>query len=290
MSVDAPSSSLPASPENIRLGEPRGQRIVRRPRPERRGAQTLERALSVLTPLLLLALWELLARVGVLDERFFPAPTSIASTGWDLLSDGSLVSDMSTSLRRAAVGFLLGALPGLLIGMSIGLNRFARAALQPLVDALYPIPKLAIIPLVLLVFGLGESSKYVIIATDVFFQLAITTAVGVRAIDKVYFDVARSFGAGRLARFRTVVVPGAMPVVVAGVRLGWGVALLLVIAAEMVAANSGLGYLIWNAWQTFQVERMYVGLIVIAAIALVSFRVLGHAEKRVLHWRPDISA
>lgn len=262
-------------------------RIVARTK-KRAGSQdrVFERGLGIASPLAFVLLWELAARAGWIDLRFFPAPSAVLSETWRLLRAGDLVAHVGASLSRVTIGFLVGSVPAVGIGMAMGLNRYIRAALQPMIDATYPIPKIAILPLVLLVFGLGESGKYAILAIGVFFQVVITTAAGVAAIDRVYFDVARTFGVGRLALARTVVLPGALPVIFAGMRLGIGTALLLVIAAEMVAAKSGLGFLIWQSWQLFAVEEMYAGLMTISLTGLTIFQLLRALETRMLRWRP----
>ena len=219
-----------------------------------------ERWLAVLSPLALLALWEALSRAGILDDRFFPAPTAIASTFVDLAKSGELWSNTWVSVRRVALGLLLGGIPALGIGLCMGLYRPVRAALDPIVAATYPIPKSAIVPLLLLIFGLGEMSKIVMVAIGAFFPIVMNTAAGVREIPPMYHDVGRTFGAGRWQTFRTIALPGALPLIMTGVRLAIGLALILIVIAEMIGAKSGLGYMIWNAWQIFAVPTMYVGL------------------------------
>ena len=271
--------AAPASPR-VRVregGGERGRRAFRR--------ESAERAVAFLAPLLLLGLWELLVRVRVLDARFFPAPLSIVGTFVELAST-SLPGHIGVSLSRAAVGFVLGAVPAVGLGVVMGLVPLVRAALQPLIGALFPIPKVAILPLVMLIFGLGEQSKWAIIAIGVFFQVLIATAAGVANIDRIYLDVGRNYGASRLATLWTIALPGALPLIFAGLRLGWGVSLLLLVTAEMVAARSGLGYLIWQSWQTFAIEEMYVGLVTIAGLGILSFWVLDAVEAWLIPWRP----
>jgi ABC-type nitrate/sulfonate/bicarbonate transport system permease component len=243
-----------------------------------------ERTVALLAPLLLLALWEVLVRTRVLDARFFPAPLSIVNTFAELAAT-SLPGHIAASLSRALIGFAIGAVPAIVVGVVMGLVPLVRAAIQPLVGALYPIPKVAILPLVMLIFGLGEQSKWAIIAIGVFFQVLISTAAGVANIDRIYLDVGRNFGAGRLATFWTIALPGALPLIFAGVRLGWGVSLLLLVTAEMVAAKSGLGYLIWQSWQTFAIEEMYVGLVTIAGLGILSFWLLDALEAWLIPWK-----
>ena len=163
-------------------------------------------------------------------------------------------------------GTRAGAVPGVVIGLAMGLFSPIRAAIQPLVDATFPIPKIAILPLFIMVFGLGEESKYAIIATAVIYLVLINTVAGVRNIDNIYLDVCKNFGASKWMMFVDVALPGSLPLIVAGLKLGMGVALLVIVSAEFVGARSGIGYLIWTSWQVFQVEKMYVGLLVSALI------------------------
>jgi ABC-type nitrate/sulfonate/bicarbonate transport system permease component len=251
--------------------------------------ETVEKVIAFLAPLFLLAFWELLVRVKILDARFFPAPSSIVGTFYTLAFvvpwQNALPNHVLISLSRAAVGFLFGAVPAIAVGIVMGLVPVVRAALQPVIGALFPIPKVAILPLVMLIFGLGEQSKWAIIAIGVFFQVLISTAAGVANIDRIYLDVGRNFGAGRLQTYRTIALPGALPLIFAGLRLGWGVALLLLVTDEMVSSKSGLGYLIWQSWQTFSVEEMYVGLVTIAALGILSFWLLDALESWLLPWK-----
>lgn len=243
-----------------------------------------ERLVALLAPLLLLLIWEALSQARLLDRRFFPAPSSIAGT-FVSLAQTSLPGHIGISLSRAALGFIIGAVPAILLGVLMGLVPIVRAALQPIVGALFAVPKVAILPLIMLIFGLGEQSKWAIIAIAVFFQVLISTTAGVANIDRIYLDVGRNFGAGRLATLWTIALPGALPVIFAGIRLGWGVSLLLLVTAEMVAAKSGLGYLIWQSWQTFTIEEMYVGLVTIALVGMFSFWLLDVLEGWLIPWR-----
>ncbi|MDH7799054.1 MULTISPECIES: ABC transporter permease [unclassified Beijerinckia] len=249
----------------------------------------IERVTSIVTPLALLALWEMCGRMGWLDQRFFPAPSSVLGTFRHLLMDvpydESLLAQISASLTRAAIGFVIGAIPGVVVGCLMGLNRLVNAAVQPLIGALLPIPKVAILPLLMLMFGLGEESKWAIIAVGVFFQVVVATATGVANIDRIYLDVGTNFGASRLATFFTIALPGALPNIFSGLRLGWGIALLLLVTAEMFSSKSGLGYLIWQSWQTLSVEDMYVGLITIAVLGIVSFALIDVAERKLIPWK-----
>lgn len=244
-----------------------------------------ERLLSVFSPLLLLILWEILVRLGFLDARFFPAPTGIVSTFVAMIRSGELFVHLGASIVRIIWGFVMGATPAVFLGLIMGLSPIVRAAINPMVAATYPIPKIAVLPLIMLIFGLGEMSKYVIVAIGVFFLVLINTMAGVMNIEKIYLDVGKNFGASRKDMYLTIALPGALPLVFAGFRLGWGVALLLIVAAEFVGAKSGVGYLIWQSWQTFSVESMYVGLIVISILGYISSLILDELERILIPWK-----
>jgi ABC-type nitrate/sulfonate/bicarbonate transport system permease component len=252
---------------------------------------SIERALSVLSPLILLAVWEAAAQLHAIDTRFFPAPSSIFGVLWDMMRPsqqyptGELWFHLFISLERIAIGFVLGALPGIMIGLAMGLFGPVRAIIQPLIDATFPIPKVALLPLFIMVFGIGEESKYAIIATAVIYLVLINTVAGVRNIDRIYLDVGKNFHASRLMMFTDVAFPGALPLIVAGVKLGMGVALLVIVTAEFVGAKSGIGYLIWTSWQVFQVEKMYVGLVVIALVGFATAILLNWIERAIVPWK-----
>lgn len=251
------------------------------------GGVTREQVVSFLSPLMLLLVWEALVRTRVLDARFFPAPSQVVGTLVSLVVSGELPQDVLVSLSRIGAGFLLGASAGVVVGLLMGVSRIIRAAVKPLVATIYPIPKIAILPLVMLIFGLGESSKYVIVAIGVFFLVLLNTAAGVMNIEKIYLDVGRNFGARRSDLLLSIALPGALPLIFTGLRLAWGTGLLLIVAAEFISAKSGIGYLIWNAWQTFAVEEMYVGLITISALGLLSFVIFDVLERRLIPWRAE---
>ena len=244
-----------------------------------------ENVISFVSPIALLLLWEVLARVGIIDVRFFPAPSRILRELWTMLGTGELQGHMSASMMRLAIGLALGGIPALVIGVIMGLNSTVRAIIDPLISATYPIPKSSILPLALLILGLGEPSKIFMVAVGVFYPIAMNSMTGVREINKVYLDVGHNFKASRWNVFRTIALPGAMPMIMTGVKLGVGMGLVLIAVAEMVGAKSGLGYLIWNAWETFSVEKMYVGLFVIAIIGFALTLILNEIEKLLSPWK-----
>ncbi len=246
-----------------------------------------ERLLAILSPVAALVVWQLASDAGFVNQRYVPSPTAIAVAGWDLALSGELAVHIGASLRRLVIGFVLGAVPGVFVGMVMGLNRWVRAALDPLIAALYPIPKIALLPLLMLVFGLGDGSKVVVVAMSVLFLTIINTTVGVLQLDRIYFDVARNYGTPWPKLFLRVILPGALPTILAGLRISLGVSLVVLVGAEFVAARSGIGYLIWVSWQTLMIEQMFVGIIVITVLGVLSTLFLHECERLLVPWRRD---
>ncbi len=245
----------------------------------------IERLMNIASPVFLLLLWELAAQTHMIDTRFFPAPSKVFNQLFILAESGALWKHTFASLQRLFWGFLWGGIPALILGVAMGMYRNLRVVIEPIISATYPIPKSAILPLILLIFGLGEASKIVMVATGVFFPILINSMAGVLEINKIYFDVSANFGASRWKVFTTVALPGALPLIMTGVKLGVGLGLVLISIAEMVGAKAGLGYMIWNAWEILSVETMYVGLIVIAVLGLVLTLILNEVERMVVPWK-----
>ncbi|HEY3640460.1 MAG TPA: ABC transporter permease [Xanthobacteraceae bacterium] len=254
----------------------------------RLAARRRDRILSIVSPLGLLLAWELAADAGLIDTRFFPAPSSIIAKLVEMARSGELTENVLISLQRIVLGFLIGGVPAIVIGIAMGIWRPVRALVDPLIVATYPIPKSSLLPLILLIFGLGEMSKVMMVAIGVFYPMAINATAGVLQINEIYLDVGKSFKASPWDTFRTIALPGALPFIMTGVKLGAGLALILIAVAEMVGAKSGIGYMIWSAWETFAVAKMYVGLFVIALIGFAISLLLNEIERRVIRWKPDI--
>ncbi|OAT86145.1 taurine ABC transporter permease [Desulfotomaculum copahuensis] len=244
-----------------------------------------QRFLSFISPVIFLVIWEVLSRTNVLDMRFFPPPSAILVTMYHMIISGELWADLSVSLYRILGGFVLGTIPGLIIGLSMGLFKPVRLLLEPLVAATYPIPKLALMPLFMLILGLGDMQKIVTIATGTFFLVLINTVAGVINLDKIYLDVARNFGASRKDYYLTVALPGALPLIFTGLNLGMGMALLLIVAAEMNGANQGIGYLIWESYDIFDLNKMFVAFIMISLLGYIFNVILNEIERWIVPWK-----
>lgn len=255
---------------------------VERLRRDRTRTRHRRQAWAVLTPLVLLGLWELATRVGVLDERFFPPPTAILHDSlkfaFDAQMRGELLDALGQSGMRLAVGFLIGAVAGLVVGLATGLHPVTRYALSSVINGIYPLPKLALFPLMIIFFGVGNVSMIALIALGVFFIVCINTSSGVLYTNPVYGDVATAFEIPRLVRLRSITVPAAIPSIVDGVRLGFGQALIILVSTEFVSGDGGIGYLIWNSWQVLDVPAMFVGLAIVGVVGGLSawaFNALG---------------
>jgi ABC-type nitrate/sulfonate/bicarbonate transport system permease component len=246
-----------------------------------------ERIIAIASPLALLVLWQLLSWAKVLDARFVPSPLTIFEGAVVLIRSGELWTHLSASLLRLAAGFILGTIPGIAVGLLMGLSRYVRAGLDPIVAATYPVPKIAILPLIMLYFGIGEASKIVIVAIAVVYLVLINTMVGVMTIDPIYFDVAKNYNAPWRKLFTRVIIPGALPLIFAGLRLSLGVSLIVIVSAEFIAAKSGIGYLIWSSWETLLIENMFVGIIVITVLGVVSTFLLKELERALIPWRKE---
>jgi len=250
-----------------------------------RRLQVRDLLLAIGTPIVLLALWELAARSGVIDARLFTPPSQIVARGWDMVLSGELWQHIVATCRRLLLGLVIGAVLGVLAGLLMGVWRPLRAALGPTFTALYALPKIAILPLLLLVFGLTETPKIISVAISVFFVVQINTLAGIVQIDSRVLEAARAYRASGWKLFRYVLLPGALPNIITGMRVSAGMAVIVITAVEFVASNDGLGYLIWNSWQLFQPEKMYVGLIAVSIIGAVITGLVIILGKALLPWQ-----
>ncbi|MGX2993663.1 ABC transporter permease [Streptomyces sp. JNUCC 64] len=283
--ASVPTAKEPGPPGPAAAPDDRAERraaLVRRLRDRR--SHAVLRWVGPFTPLLLLGVWEAASRTGLLDARFFPPPSSIAGTFVTMVSDGTLREHALATLGRVGVGLVLGLVPGLVAGIALGAVPWLRAVLGPVFATLLPVPKVAVFPLLLLIFGLGEESKYAIVAIGVFFAVFYSTMGGVLQTPPIYFDVARAAGARRIASWTTVALPAALPSVFTGLRLAVGGAFVIIAASEFVGSRTGIGYLIWSAWGTLSVHRMYVGIVTISLLGYLTSLLVGALERRLVPW------
>jgi ABC-type nitrate/sulfonate/bicarbonate transport system permease component len=243
---------------------------------------------ATVTPLAVLVVWEVLSRTGVFNALFLPAPTTIVSNSAQMFADperrGELLGDMAASGVRLVAGFVLGTILGLVVGIAMGLSPTIRYALSVLINGTYPLPKLTLFPLMIIFFGVGETSMIALVTLGVFFMVAINTAAGVTYSNPMHADFAKAFQVPRSVRIRRIAIPAAIPSIISGIKLGYGQALIIVIATEFVAGGDGVGYLIWNSWQTLDVPAMFVGLAVVAVVGWLGSLLISAAGRKIAPW------
>ncbi|CAO3437545.1 ABC transporter permease [Azospirillum endophyticum] len=234
---------------------------------------------------LLIGLWEASIRFGWISELFLPAPSSVAGALRQLAADGTLGHHLSASLMRLLVGWTLGTLCGLIAGFAIGIWSLARAVGVPVISALFPIPKIALLPLFILWLGIGESAKFATIGLGVFFPTAIATFSALDAVPRNLIRMAQSFDVPWADILRKVVLPGAMPGILSAFRITASIALLLLVSAEMIGAQYGIGAFVLSAGSLMQTDALLAGVLVLSITGLCIGTALSRIEKALLKWR-----
>jgi NitT/TauT family transport system permease protein len=252
-----------------------------------RRRRTLELLLTIAGPAVVLLIWEALSRAELIDPLFWPSPSTLWDTTVELFTERDLLGDLAISLYRILMGFLLGTIPGVIVGLAMGLFWPVRVFLMPLASAIYAVPKIAILPLVIIAFGIGELSKIMIVAISIFFLVALNTMSGVLSIDNQYRDVARNLGASKWELFWTVALPGSLPSIFTGMRLSLGFALVVIVGAEFLAADKGIGFMIWQSYQTLRIKQMFVGLVITGIMGWALTLIVDTLERVVVPWRAD---
>ncbi|MHB9758942.1 ABC transporter permease [Streptomyces sp. BYX5S] len=267
--------------------------LVRAPGPRelhparaRRRRRALELSLAVAVPVVLILLWQLAASQSWIDARVYPAPSTILADGWQRAADGELWPDVWATLQRVLAGYVIGTVSGYLLGLLMGSVSLVRAALEPLLDALYVVPKLALLPVFLNMFGLGEGPQIALVAATVFFFVWISTMAAVIAVPTGHRDAGQVFGASPWQMFRHVLLPASLPAVLVGARIAAGVAVLVIVASEQIAANDGLGHLIFDARALFQNDVMFVGIVCVAVLGVVFSELVRLAGRFLTPWAP----
>jgi ABC-type nitrate/sulfonate/bicarbonate transport system permease component len=234
-----------------------------------------------------LLIWEWLARLGIISSIIFPAPSFILRTFIVSFVNGLFTKDLLISLSRIFSGFLIGGGSGLVVGLIMGWSRTTRKILDPIVAALHPVPKFALLPMVLIIFGLGETSRTVMVSIGAFFPMLVNTMTGVLQINPTYYEVVENYGATKLDIFRKVVLPGSLPYVITGARLSIKSAMTITIGVEMVFGNAGLGSILWLAWETMRLVYMYAALMIISIIGVGSVLLLDASKKVLIPWHHE---
>jgi NitT/TauT family transport system permease protein len=240
---------------------------------------------AVALPVICLAVWEVVCRAGKVSPAVLPAPSQVLRKWLEYLTTGELFHDAASSLYRVGVGFVIGAGLALPLGIAMGARSRIYEALNPLIQILRPIPPIAFIPLSILWFGLGNPPAFFLISLGAFFPILLNTVAGVRGVDSIYVRAARSLGASETSIFRRVLLPGALPSILAGIRIGIGVSFIVVIVAEMIAVNAGLGYRILEAREFMWSDKILAGMISIGLIGLGIDAAVTRINGRLLRWQ-----
>ncbi len=290
--IDTTSSDQGSAAPRGKAKRGSGTEIIRRlPGPAERdpkGHQAkrrwLERGLAIGIPVILLALWQWTSHAKLINPQFFPPPTAIWNSAVAMVRSGTLQSNLWVSTRRVLEGFALGVGTGILVGLLMGMSRTVRAGLDGLLSALYTVPKLALLPLLLLIFGIGETPQVLVIALTVFFFMWISTMAAIIEVPEGYREAVRSFGGNQFQLFRHALWPAALPQIFVGLRISAGVSVLVMVGTEYVEGNSGIGHLIWFSWSLFLASQMYVGIVVVALMGLVFTMIVRALGRRVSPW------
>ncbi len=234
---------------------------------------------------LVIGLWQLAGSLALVNPLFLPPPSAIARAIWQLARSGALWHHLSVSIMRIGTGWILGTVAGIIVGFAIGLSSLARGVGITFISALFPIPKIALLPLLILWLGIGEEPKIATIALGVFFSTAISVYSGVDNVPRNLIRMAQSFNVPFHAIVRRVIWPGALPSILAGFRITASVALLLVVSAEMIGAEYGIGAFVLQAGNLMQTDQLLAGVVILSLFGLAVGKLINWLETRLLHWR-----
>lgn len=233
-----------------------------------------------------IALWEFAVRFNGIQPIFLPAPSSIIKYLWVMIADGSLPYHLSVTFIRILAGFLVAGITGIIVGILMGMSPLVARIVDPWIAALYPLPKISLIPLLIIWLGTGETYKIVISAVTAFFPVAISTFSAIRQVDLGLIKAAKDLGANRRQIQIKIVIPAALPGITSGLQLGMGVTIIMVVAAEMIggSSDSGMGFLLIHAGQVMETEKVFAGLIALAVFGAVITNVQKRIDRLVAPW------
>ena len=233
--------------------------------------------------------WEIIGQWEVVDPLFLPAPTAILAEAWKLTLSGELFTHISVSLYRVGMGYGLGALVGVGLGLLVGWYKGVEEYVDPLIEMIRPISPLALLPLMILWFGMGNGSKVIIIFKASLFPILLNTIAGVKGVDIKLIQAAKTLGANQRQVFSKVILPASLPTILTGLRISTALAMLAIVGVEMLAAESGLGFLLVEAEHVFDTPKMFVGLLVLGILGYLWDRLARVAQKRILVWHKEVT-
>lgn len=248
--------------------------------------QVGQRLLPWLVPIFLILIWQLASVTGILESRVLPAPTAVVVAFWNLLLSGELIKHVQVSAGRAIIGLLIGGGLGLFLGLLNGSSKVASTLLDTTLQMIRNIPALALIPLVILWFGIDESAKLFLVAIGVFFPIYINTYHGIRSVDPQLIEMGKSYGLTRWQLYKEIILPGALPSILVGLRFALGLVWVLLIVAETISAQAGIGYMTMNAREFLQTDVVLVGILLYALLGKFADVLAVLLEKYLLRWHP----
>jgi sulfonate transport system permease protein len=246
--------------------------------------------ISWLVPLGLVLLWELAVRVGVISARILPAPSTVFNTAWQLTITGVLPKNLWASLGRAAGGFVIGSTIALALGFAVGLSRLLEALFDRSIQMIRTIPFLALMPLVIVWFGIGEGGKIFLVALGVSFPIYINTVLGIRQVDSKLLELGRNYELNRRELIQKIVLPGALPSILVGFRYALGIAWLALVVAETIGANAGIGFMAMDAREFLRTDVIVLAIIIYAALGIGVDVLIRWLERKLLVWHPNYIA
>jgi sulfonate transport system permease protein len=243
--------------------------------------------LSWLAPVVIVAVWEAVAQAGLVAPQILPAPSRVLQTAYKLVVYRGLVGDLGVSLLRATAGFLIGGAVGFLLGVMVGFSRLAEALIDRSIQMIRAIPFLALLPLVIVWLGVGEAEKIFLVALGVTFPIYINTTLGIRQVDAKLIELGRVQGLGPIELIRRIILPGALPSILTGVRYALATAWLALVVAETIGAQSGLGFLAMDAREFLRTDVIVLVIVIYAAIGVIADAIVRGLERRLLAWHPN---
>lgn len=247
------------------------------------------KALPWYIPLFILIVWQVLGSVGVISERTLPSPLEVFQAGWELTSNGKLFEAIGISTWRALIGFVIGGLLGFAFGLLNGVIPLSEKLTDSTIQMIRNVPHLAMIPLVIAWFGIGEEGRIFLVALGVLFPIYINTLHGIRSVDPGLIEMGKVYGLRHWQLYRKVILPGALPSILVGFRFALGIMWLTLIVAETIAANSGIGYMAMNAREFFQLDVVVLSILLYALLGKLSDLLAKGLERRWLKWHPHFA-
>ncbi len=244
---------------------------------------------KMISPLFILIVCEVIGQSGLIDPFFFPAPSSILAALYDMTISGEVFPHIGVSILRAVAGYLIAAAMGLSIGILVAWSRLFENIFDPLIELIRPISTFALVPVMFVWFGIGNGSKIAIIVKACFFPIVLNTIAGIKGVDVRLIQAARALGADGLQMWTKVLIPSALPMIITGMRISTAMSMLAIVGVEMLAADSGIGFLVIDAQRTFATDRMFAGILVISLMGFSLDRLARFIQGHILVWHTETS-